>query len=529
MILFAISLIPWFLYLALRTKKALHMLQQNLYDENLRYFKWLIQNINKVFGGRDLIPLLFILVLLFDKIGLSILFMALYFVVFLYSYREIKNETYKKPLVWTARVKRLIITTLLLYGLPFLGIFYSYNQTFISVYYLHLIILAYLQYLVLLVATKINIPVEKIVYYYYKNKASHKLKMMPHLKVIGITGSYGKTSSKNILSDILNVKYNALPTPRNLNTPYGLMITINNHMDKFDEILIAEMGAYKRGEVRDLCRFVKPKYGILTVIGTAHLELFGSEENIQRSKFELIENLPSDGIGILNGDDSKQLNYPIKNNCKLIWIGIENKKVDIRAENIKMSHRGTKFDVFFKDVNKKYSFETKLLGYANIYNILAAIALGCEFGIKKEQLQYAVKGVRAVAHRLELKKMANDLYFIDDAYSSNQAGSKMALDVLKMMPGKKIIITPGMVDLGDKQYEFNKEFGQYMATVCDEVILVGKKQTKPIQDGLKTKEYNLSKIHLVNDVKLAFDMIHKLKEKTTYVLIENDLTDIFKE
>lgn len=529
MVLFIFSLIPWFLYLALRTKKALHMLQQNLYDENLRYFKWLMQNINKAFGGRDLIPLLFILVLLFKKPLLSILFMILYFVIFLYSYWEIKRETYKKPLVWTARVKRLLITTLLLYVLPFLGIFYAYNQAFISVYYLHLIILAYLQYLILLVAVKINIPVEKIVYYYYKNKAIKKLKAMSNLKVIGITGSYGKTSSKNILSDILNVKYNALPTPRNLNTPYGLMITINNHIDKFDEILIAEMGAYKRGEVRDLCHFVKPKYGILTVIGTAHLELFGSEENIQRAKFELIESLPSDGIGILNGDDLAQLNYPIKNNCKLIWIGIENKKADIRAKNIKMSYQGTTFDVFFKNINQKYSFETKLLGYANIYNILAAIALGSELGIKGEQLQYAVKSVRAVPHRLELKKIANDLYLIDDAYSSNQAGSKMALDVLKMMPGKKIIITPGMVDLGDKQYEFNKEFGQNIASVCDEVILVGKKQTKPIQDGLKAKKYNSSKIHIVNDVTIAFDMIYKLKEKTTYVLIENDLTDIFKE
>ncbi len=529
MILFIFSLLPWFLYLSLRTKKALHMLQQNLYDENLRYFKWLIQNLKKVFGGRDLLPLLLVLVLFINNIGLSILFIVFYFIIFIYSYRELKNETYKKPLVWTARVKRLIITTVLLYLLPLIGIFYSYHQVFNSIYYLHLILLAYLQYLVLLLAVKINIPVEKGVYYYYKSKATKKLKLMSNLKVIGITGSYGKTSSKNILSDILNVKYNALPTPRNLNTPYGLMITINNHMDKFDEILIAEMGAYKRGEVRDLCRFVKPRYGILTVIGTAHLELFGSEENIQKGKFELIEILPKDGLGILNGDDLKQVNYPLKNNCRLIWIGIKNKEVDVLAENIKISYRGTTFDVLFKGDNQKYSFETKLLGYNNIYNILAAIALGNELGITKEQLQYAVRGVRAVEHRLELKKMANDLYLIDDAYSANQAGTKMALEVLNMMPGKKIIITPGMVDLGDKHYEFNKEFGQNIAAVCDEVILVGKKQTKPIQDGLKVKKYPSAKIHLVNDVQVAFDLIYKLKEKTTYVLIENDLTDIFKE
>ena len=174
-----------------------------------------------------------------------------------------------------------------------------------------------------------------MVYISYRNKATNKLTNMKNLKVIGITGSYGKTSSKNILSDILNVKYNALPSPKNFNTPYGLIITINNHLDKFDDILIAEMGAYKQGEIKELCDLVKPKYGILTKIGTAHIEIFGSQENIQKGKFELIESLPSDGIGVLNGDDEFQLNYKLKNDCKIIWIGIDNKDVDVRACDIK--------------------------------------------------------------------------------------------------------------------------------------------------------------------------------------------------
>jgi UDP-N-acetylmuramoyl-tripeptide--D-alanyl-D-alanine ligase len=355
-----------------------------------------------------------------------------------------------------------------------------------------------------------------------------KLKNMSNLKVIGITGSYGKTSSKNILNDILSVKYNTLPTPRNLNTPYGLMITINNHMSKFDEIFIAEMGAYKVGEIKQLCDFVHPKYGILTRIGTAHLELFGSQENIQKGKFELIESLPSDGIGVLNGDDPLQLNYKLKNKVKIIWIGIDNKNVDVKADNIKMSHLGTTFEVRFKGDKNKYLFETKLLGYANVYNILASLALGYEFGITIEQLQMAVKRVKPIEHRLELKKY-NDIVIIDDAYNSNPVGSKMALDVLKMMPGKHIIITPGMIELGDKQYELNKALGEFIADSCDEVILVGNNQTKPIQDGLKKMKYDKEHIHIVNDVKLAFNLLSKLKEKDTYVLIENDLPDIFNE
>ena len=529
MFFFICSLIPWFLYLILRTKKALHMAQQNLYDENLRYFRWILNNFNKVFSKNDLIPLLIIpIAFLIKSTFLILIFFITYIFIYIITYHKMKNEQSKKPLVVTARIKRLIFTISLIYLFSLFNIFYTYNKEIINLYYIYIIILARLQYLIVLLAIKINTPIEKCVYYYYKNKAVTKLKSITNLKVIGITGSYGKTSCKNILSDILNVKYNALPTPINLNTPYGLMITINNHMDRFDEILIAEMGAYKRGEIKQLCDLVHPKYGILTVIGTAHLETFGSQENIQKTKFELIESLPQDGIAILNKDDSFQLNYKIKNKVKIIWIGIDSNEVDVKAENIKVSHKGSTFDVIFKDDNKSYHFETKLLGYANIYNILSAIALGNQLGISKEQLQYAVKNVKSIEHRLEIRKFG-DICIIDDAYNSNPTGSKMALDVLKMMPGKKIIVTPGMIDLGEKQYQYNKEFGNHIAEVCDEVILVGKELTKPIQDGLKEKKYPKNKIHIINDVKLAFETIQKLKGRETYVLLENDLPDIFNE
>jgi UDP-N-acetylmuramoyl-tripeptide--D-alanyl-D-alanine ligase len=354
----------------------------------------------------------------------------------------------------------------------------------------------------------------------------NKLKSMPNLKVIGITGSYGKTSSKNILSEILNVKYSALPTPKNLNTPYGLIMTINNNLDKFDEIFIAEMGAYKIGEIQTLCDLVHPKYGILTRIGTAHLELFGSQENIQKGKFELIESLPSDGVAVLNADDPFQVNYNLKNKVKVLWIGIDN-DADFKASNIKISNIGTTFDLEIKGDKNKYKFETRLLGYANIYNILASIALGYELKINIEQLVGAVKGVKPVEHRLELKKNG-DIFYLDDAYNSNPVGSKMALDVLNTMPGKKIIVTPGMIELGPIQDEANEKFGEYIADVCDEVILIGKKQTEPIQKGLKNKKYDEKHLHVLEDVIDAFPLINKLKDKVTYVLLENDLPDMFK-
>ncbi|MBR6113112.1 MAG: UDP-N-acetylmuramoyl-tripeptide--D-alanyl-D-alanine ligase, partial [Bacilli bacterium] len=302
----------------------------------------------------------------------------------------------------------------------------------------------------------------------------------------------------------------------------------NNYLDKFTKLFIAEMGAFKQGEIKELCDFVHPKYGIITKIGTAHLESFGSQENIQKGKFELIESLPSDGVGVLNADDELQVSYKLKNNCKILWVGIDSEDVDVKASNIKMTYQGMTFDVTFKGDRTKYNFETKLLGKNNIYNILVGLALGKYLGISVSQLQMGVKRVKAVEHRLELKKFGS-INIIDDAYNSNPVGSKMAVDVLGLMPGKKIIVTPGMIELGDKQYEYNNTFGKQIADVCDEVILVGKEQTKPIYDGLVEKKFDEKHIYVINDVKLAFKLMKDLEDGETYVLLENDLPDIFNE
>ena len=303
-------------------------------------------------------------------------------------------------------------------------------------------------------------------------------------------------------------------------------MTINNDLDKFDEVFIAEMGAYKIGEIKELCDLVKPKYGIITRIGKAHLELFGSQENIQKGKFELLEALPSDGVCVLNADDSLQVSYEPKNKVKRIWIGIDN-DCDFRATNIKVSNKGSSFDLIIKGDKNKYKFETKLLGYANIYNILSAIALGYEFKISVNQLISAVKSVNPVEHRLELKR-GNGVYYLDDAYNSNPVGAKMALDVLGMMSGYKIVVTPGMIELGSSEYKENYDFGCRIADVADEVILIGEKQTEAIKQGLESMGYDNKKIHIEEDVINAFPLINKLKRGETYVLLENDLPDIFK-
>ena len=520
-----------YLYVIKISKKALHMMQQNLYNENNRYLKWVQNNIHLIIKNLDLFGIVFAILIILTKneilINIFLCIMIMVYAVSYYFFRErTKQEQNKKPLVITARVKRLIVTTAILYLIPLIVSFFT-NGSYYCL--LALTIITSLNFYMIFLSMIINTPIEKGIYQHYKNNAKRKLNSMPNLKIVGITGSYGKTSSKNILADILNVKYNALPTPRSLNTFNGLMITVNNHLSKFDDIFIAEMGAYVRGEITGLCKLVNPKYGIITSIGTAHLATFGSEENIQKGKMELIEYLPSDGVGVLNKDDPKQKNYKIKNDCKILWIGIDEEDVDVRATNIKGTSKGTTFDCIFKGDDKVYHFETKLLGKHNVYNILAGLALGREFGLKVEELQQGVKMCRATEHRLELKKLGN-FYQIDDAYNSNPIGAKAALDVLGMMDGTKVVVTPGMIELGDREEELNEIFGEQISEVADYVILVGEKQTKPILKGLKNKKFKEDNIYVINDVRKAYTLVNELKgKKDLYALFENDLPDTYTE
>ena len=517
------------LYAVHVTKRTLHMLQQNLYNENNRYLKWVNKNFKLTIFNYSLLLIPISVLIHFTNLT-SVLLIAMMFICIVAYYKENRiqaNNQNKKPLVYTSRIKRLMITIGIIYLLPIImSILFKENK---NICLIILSIFTAFSFYTTFLALIINTPIEKSVYKYYETSAKNKLKSMPNLKVIGITGSYGKTSSKNILNDILSIKFNSLPTPKSLNTFNGLMITVNNKLTKFDDVFIAEMGAYVKGEINGLCDLVNPKYGIITSIGTAHLATFGSEENIQKGKMELIEHLPSDGIGVLNKDDPKQVSYKIKNNCKIVWIGIDSDDVDVRASNIKTEGIKTTFDIKFKNDDKKYKFETRLLGRHNIYNILSSVALGYELGISIKDLQLGVKRVKPIEHRLELKRLGN-FYQIDDAYNSNPVGAKSALDVLDSMDGYKIVVTPGMVELGEKEAELNKEFGRQISEVADLVILIGEKQTKPILEGLEEAGLSKDKIKVLKDVRESYKLINNLKEKKDiYALYENDLPDTYNE
>ena len=521
------------LYVMYRSMEAMHMLQQNLYNENNRYLKWVAKNISKAFCLLDFVPILFFafIPILKEKPVTDIALIAsmfIYLVGIVFEYKRNRANQNKLPLKGTSRIKRLFITILLIYGIAIYFMLQYHDELSLFLLLNLLVILLGCIYYVVFIASIIDTPLNKLEYLYYYRKAKKKLDSYAKLEVIGITGSYGKTSSKNILNDILSSKYIVRSTPKNYNTPYGLMMTINNYLDKFDEILIAEMGAYTVGRIKNLCDFVHPKYGILTVIGEAHLESFGSRENIQKTKFELIESLPSDGLAILNMDDEYQVNYKLQNNVKVKWISIENEKADVYATNVKCGSFGMSFDCHYG--NEKVTLKTKLLGSHNVYNILASVALAQELGINIDDIKNAVASLRATEHRLELKKVGN-MYMLDDAYNSNPVGASGALDVLKMMHGTKVVVTPGMIELGKVEKEKNYEFGKKIANSCDYCLLIGKKRTQIIYKALMDSKFNKDNIFVLNRVMDAYNVINALKEDGVdmYALYENELPDIYVE
>ena len=234
--------------------------------------------------------------------------------------------------------------------------------------------------------------------------------------------------------------------------------------------------------------------------------------------------LPNDGVGIINMDNDYIRSHNFHTKAELIRIGIDSEDVDFRAYDINYDQNGASFKVMIDD--EEVLFETALLGKHNIINILLGIALGQKLGVSISDMQDAIKDLRPIEHRLETK-IINGYHFIDNAFNSNPVSSKLSLDVLSKMPNKRIIITPGLIDLGKDEYRYNKEFGLYMPGKVDHVVLVGQVRAKAIVEGLKEGGFDMAEVKIVDDVKEAFGHIYQNFTKDDTILLENDLPDVF--
>lgn len=515
--------ITYFIFNFQFTKKALHMYQQNRY-EHTRFRLWQLNNVTKTYPLYIMVTFLiiFLMSLFIGQIEIRLVIMITIFVLQIVAQaNQYRRPHIIKPLVYTNRVKRQIFTYVLLYAL---FIYLAMNQlTNFNLFLFMIFLFSIYQMHVVSLVGLINSPLENWFKKRYMQKAKDKLAKNPDLIRIGITGSYGKTSSKNIIAEVLAKRFYCLKTPSSYNTPLGISKTINDELEPIHEVFICEMGADKVGDIGELFDLVNPNVGIVTSIGEQHLQTFKSLKNIILEKMKMVEMMGEDGLVVLNKDEQHIREYATASKAKHIWYGID-KKADIMAENIKYSKDGSEFDV--KIEGRKYHFKTKLLGKNNIYNILCAIAIGRHYKLDVKELQAAVKTLHYVPNRLEIKKQ-DDYTIIDNAFNSNPVSSKMSLDVLSNMPGQRICITPGLIDLGEKQDYFNNEFGRYFKDRADIVILVGKKQTKAIYEGLEESGFTMKNVYVVPKIFDAFTLLNKVKKNDAYVLLENDLPDAF--
>ncbi|MDO4501209.1 MAG: UDP-N-acetylmuramoyl-tripeptide--D-alanyl-D-alanine ligase [Erysipelotrichaceae bacterium] len=500
------------------SKNALHMFQQNRYEFK-RYTNWLFSVRNIRFTKTLIYVLLMLVLLLFNNKFIKYIVLLVTVLYTIYAIIQEEKKEYIKPLVLTARVKRQIcVYSVLLFICVFLLVNKGVNYSLIAV------ISVYLPYLLIYLMAIITLPIENAVKKGFENSARAILNDYNHLIKVGITGSYGKTTTKNVVKDIIGEKYYTLITPASYNTPMGITRTIREHFKPIYEVFICEMGADHVGEISYLMDFVKPKYGIVTSIGPQHLNTFGNLDNIIKEKMQEIEMLPADGVGIINVDNEYINAYQIQNNCKVVRIGINNKEADLVAYDMKYSNTGTSFKV---DIDgETVEFNTILLGEHNVMNILSGIALAKELGLSNNEIKAGVSNIGPVEHRLQIKNI-NGYTFIDNAFNSNPVGCKRSLDVLKLMPGKRIIVTPGLIDLGKEENEANYNFGAYMKERADFVILVGEKNSAYIHKGLEESEFDMNNVLVTKSVKEAFNYVYTHFSKEDTILLENDLPDAF--
>ncbi len=512
------SLILILVYFYKITRHGLHILQlENYYVD--RYVVWMKRYIKKVINIKKII-LLIVPIICFiintkvsNIIGFVIeIFILLYFII------TTKKQKEKKAFVVTSRIKRVYITYLILFILVFaLANILNYRIVLSIVN-----VCTMFAYVFVYIVSLINRPIEKYIRRGFCKKAKQKLKDIPGLKVVGITGSYGKTSTKYIVNTILSQKYNTLMTPESYNTTMGVVRTINEKLTSMHQLFICEMGAKYIGDIKEITDIVKPSYGILTAIGPQHLDTFKSLDNVRKTKLELIDSLPDDGIAFVNWEDENIRNSKITKN--MVKFGLS-KEADYYAENIDITERGSSFDVVIPGKDS-IRIKTRLLGNLNILNIVGAVAIADKLGLTPDEIKVGAKYIRPVTHRLELKQNPNGSMIIDDAYNSNIKGAKMALEVLKSFKNRKrILITPGIVELGDKMNEINQELGRCAADSSDFIILVGATQTIPIYNGIKEKGYPESNVYIAKNLQEALSKMNQIITNDSVVLLENDLPD----
>lgn len=532
-----------------RLRYHLHMFQQAGYKTN-EFRHWFSSHLfTKGITSEHIlfnIIILGMIYVLVDQITLTsgAIIMGTFALFWFTGTSRYRQEKEKKPLVYTPRMMRLGITILI--ALIFVWYFLvdfghtalllrDFPSPFVSMdpYFMSfgMVLVDMLIPSFVWIFGWVLKPVEWTIQQGFKKQARERLASLPHLKVIAITGSYGKTSTKFAIDAFLKERMNVCTAPGSYNTPMGICKVINNWLESSHQVLILEMGARYKGNIKELCDIAKPDISVITNVGISHLETFGSKETIAREKAMLAKELNSGGTLILNGDDSQVKEMGgLRDDVKKVFVG---KEGSIRASDVSTDPDGTSFKMEWVDEDgtniEEETIKTRLLGDHNIQNFLLAAAVAREFDIRLKTVALAASRMEPVEHRLELKHR-DGFIVIDDAFNSNPIGARNAVNILESFSsGRKIIITPGMIELGKREKEENEQFGRHIGNAdIDVVILVGKERTQPILKGIQSTEKGKAKeIRVVKSLFEANDILKSEGREGDVVLYENDLPDSY--
>lgn len=433
------------------------------------------------------------------------------------------NAPKKTPLKITSRMSRLKFLFIIVCAVISFCLIWFFTQFCAPVGYAAVAITPLLLPIMVLIVNACWLPFEKWNAKRYIKQAKKKLNRYPDLIKIGITGSYGKTSTKFILSAILSEKYSVCATPLSYNTPMGITKAIIQYLDFSHQVLIAEMGARFQGDIKELCELVQPKYGILTGIGEQHLQSFGSLEKIAQTKYELVECLPQDGTIVFCGENQTCVGLYNKTTLKNKFICGFDKNYSIFADDVVTNKNGTSFNLHIG--GQVASCSTRLLGKHNIENILCASSLAYDLGLTIDEIKNGIMKLQPIEHRLQLINLPNDSTILDDSYNGSIDGAQKALEVLKYFEGEKIVVTPGLVELGSKEKQANVDFGEGIAEVADKVVLVNLSNAENLKTGLKNKNFDDSNIYQVDTLENAKTLLNKIATEKSIILFYNDLPD----
>jgi len=452
----------------------------------------------------------------------------------------------RQELVWTNKLKIVfslaLIIQLALLILSFLGITIIFNGFLVNIFFIILIIYltSCLFGLWLSIAVFVISPLDYILKQAIIKKAKAKIKQQKNLKIIGITGSYGKTTMKEVIAEILSQKYKVLKTNENKNTPLGISRLIVEELNDEIDILIVEMGAYEKGDIKKLCNITQPDIAVLTGINESHLARFGNIENTIATKFEIVANAKEDAKIILNTDDIKVVeNYEeqIRSNPSQSygWVGKKvffysgenNSKCEYKIANKQFlpEGEGQRADI----LNSKQdigNIKTPFLGEYIFSDIIAGIIVARELNLDIEQIRHGISRIKPIEHRLQKVNSDNGAVVIDDSYNGNPDGVREAIKVLAKFKNKrKIYITPGLVEAGEKTGEIHHNIGRQLSGVADKVILIRNSVTPKIEDGLLENGFDKKNIIWFDSATEMHEGIKGVVERGDVVLFQNDWTD----